>query len=93
MIGMEAFSGCTRLTEVTLPDTFIQIGMMAFAFCPLIERIYYSGTEDDWRNIKIGTYNDYLLSAKCSVRYVRIYSANRANAQLLRGSAFVSYTK
>ena len=64
IIGAEAFSGCTRLTKVTIPETVTEIGTMAFAFCPLIERVYYFGTEDDWNKIKIGAYNDFLISAE-----------------------------
>ena len=56
-IGMETFSGCTRLASVTLYRALTVIEQMAFAFCPLIEKIYYCGSESDWKNIKIDQYN------------------------------------
>ena len=53
IVGAETFSGCTRLTKVTLPSALAGIGQMAFAFCPLIENVYSRGSESDRKNIKI----------------------------------------
>ena len=40
---MNAFSGCTALTELTLPDSVTDIGTQCFEGCTALERILFSG--------------------------------------------------
>ncbi|MCD8208808.1 MAG: hypothetical protein LUD72_12790, partial [Bacteroidales bacterium] len=35
----------------------------AFYKCVRLKSVYFSGTPEDWREIKIEPFNDYLLSA------------------------------
>ncbi len=48
-IGKSAFSGCTGLTSITIPDSVTSsIGWDAFRDCTGLTDIYYSGTEEQW---------------------------------------------
>ena len=63
VIGQEAFSGCSYLTSITIPDSVISIGWAAFDNCKSLEKVYYSGSENDWHNINIQGGDDYLKKA------------------------------
>ena len=39
-IGLRSFSGCTGLTEITLPDSVISIGKSAFYECSNLQRFH-----------------------------------------------------
>ena len=58
-----AFRNCYGLTGIVIPQSVIEIGEDAVAgfFEPLV--IYYQGTESDWENISIGSYNSSLRNA------------------------------
>ncbi len=48
-IGDEAFTGCTSLTEITLPDGITSIGDFAFAGCSSLNFAYFYGdVPEDW---------------------------------------------
>jgi hypothetical protein len=44
-----AFSGCTKLEDVSLPAGMNQIGEEAFAYCENLDRIQYGGTIENWK--------------------------------------------
>ena len=60
-IGAKAFSG-TNLTNITIPASVAEISENAFDSTQLTD-IYYSGTEKEWKNIKILNGNDPLFQA------------------------------
>jgi len=62
-IDRYAFDGCKYLESVTVPDSVKTIGESAFEACYALETIYYIGTQADWNNITIDSYNDPLLGA------------------------------
>ena len=62
-IGSCAFEGCSSLTSITIPEGVTSIGSSAFRGCTSLEAIYYYGTESDWAEISIGSYNDDLTAA------------------------------
>ena len=68
--------------DIVIPDEVTDIGESAFAFCPLIEKVYYCGTESDWNNIKINQYNEHLTAAKRQYhcKEPRIYSENKSGS-------------
>ena len=53
-----SFKGCVNLQKITLPTTILRIGKAAFENCYNLGSvpstgIFYKGTEEKWRNIKI----------------------------------------
>lgn len=71
-IANYAFYGCDSITHLTIPNTVTTIGLNAFDGCTNLKTVYYSGTEDDWANITIGSSNKALTNA---TRYY--YSENQ----------------
>ncbi len=61
-IGDQAFYECSALTSIQLPAEMVYIAQYAFYACHSLTSVYYSGTESEWSDIKIGT-NDILISA------------------------------
>ncbi len=62
-IGDSAFNGCTSLTSIAIPDSVTSIGSYAFYKCTSLIDVYYTGTQEQWNSIAIGSSNDPLTSA------------------------------
>ena len=62
-IGDYAFYGCTGLTSITIPDSVKEIGGGAFSDCASLREVYYTGTEEQWQNIKIEDWNQRIKKA------------------------------
>lgn len=58
-----AFSGCTGLTSITIPDSVTSIGDSAFANCTSLKTVYYSGTQEQKNEISVGSNNTELTNA------------------------------
>ena len=69
-IGSYAFSDCKSLTSITIPGIVTSIGGNAFRDCTSLTDIYYTGTEDDWAAISIGSGNTYLTNATIHYNHV-----------------------
>ena len=70
-IGESAFSNCTSLTSVTIPDSVTSIGGDAFYNCTSLTDVYYAGSEAQWKAISISsTGNNGLLTANIHYNYV-----------------------
>ena len=52
-IGERAFYGCSSLASITIPDSVTSIGDSAFDGCYHLEKVYYKGSEEQWKKIKI----------------------------------------
>ena len=59
-----AFFNCSSLTSVTIPNSVTTIEWDAFNRCSSLNDVYYSGSEEQWKKISIGSSNDELLNAK-----------------------------
>ena len=62
-LNYAAFSQCPNLKSVFLPISLTQIGNLAFYDCYNLSDIYYSGTEDQWNSITIGSNNQCFTNA------------------------------
>ncbi len=72
-IEFGVFWYCTELTSITIPNSVTNIGDYAFYLCYELTDVYYSGTEEQWNKINIGSDNDDLT--KATVHYSDIQSA------------------
>ena len=62
-IGENAFIWCSQLQVVAIPQSVTSVGNSAFEGCNALDVIYYSGTQEQWDQIEIGSGNNYLTSA------------------------------
>lgn len=62
-IGSGAFSGCSALTELRLPESLTEIGTGAFSGCSSLQKVLYYGSEEEWSRIRIGGNNAALAGA------------------------------
>ena len=53
-IGSGVFFGCTSLTSITIGSGVRSIIGYAFSGCPALVTVYYKGTAEDWKKIRIG---------------------------------------
>ena len=52
-LGKMAFSGCTSLKYAVIPDSLTHIGEAAFSGCSSLNRLYYTGSIDQFSLIEI----------------------------------------
>ena len=57
-ISASAFNYCAALSSVTIPDSVAAIGWAAFSNCSALTDVYYDGTEEQWKQVKIDNSND-----------------------------------
>ena len=46
-----AFSGCTWVTDITIPKSITSVGEKVFSGCRALKNIYYKGTQEEWQAI------------------------------------------
>ena len=68
-IGYSAFEDCTSLTSVTIPDSVTFIGEWAFDGCSSLTTVNYKGSQEQWKQISIGSSNSYLTGATINYNY------------------------
>ena len=82
-IGGDAFYGCSGLTRLVIPSSVTSIDTYALHGCTNLSTVYYTGTEEEWNQIKviyylknelvettIGEYNESLTNANIVYNYV-----------------------
>ena len=62
-IGGASFWNCKNLKSIVIPKSVTKIDLFSFNGCESLKDIYYTGTQDEWKNITIGDGNINLTSA------------------------------
>ena len=68
-IGNSMFFECSDLTGIVIPDSVTSIGIDAFLDCTSLTDVYYTGTEEEWSNIVIGSYDNAQLNKTATIHY------------------------
>ena len=71
-----------RVKKVIISKSVTSIGARAFVSCKDLSDVYYSGSEIDWKQIKIGTGNTPLLSA--NIHYAEVHNHSWTKSQITR---------
>jgi len=70
LINSYAFKNCTNLTSVTILKSNMRIYYSVFSGCDSLTDVYYSGSEAQWEQMSISSYNEPLLNAKIHFNHV-----------------------
>ena len=63
-IENSTFSNCSSLTSIEIPEGVTSIGSNAFFGCKSLTNIIYCGTEEQFKAIKVSSYNDPFIKAQ-----------------------------
>ena len=70
-IDTNTFAGCEKLTNIVIPKSIVWIGVYAFSGCNAMEKVYYTGDENEWKDINIYSYgNGPIKNAELEYNYL-----------------------
>ncbi len=61
-----SFTGCSALTEVSLPATLTNIYLLSFSECKALTKISFAGSAADWAKVSVSEGNDNIKVAAVS---------------------------
>ena len=70
IINQSTFYGCSALESIVIPSSVTEIANAAFTSCTSLNTVNYTGTEEQWNAITIGTGNDPLTNANKVYNYI-----------------------
>ena len=79
-IGSMAFLDCDGLASVTIGNSVTSISSYTFDNCDSLKDVYYSGTQEGWSEISIGSYNHRLLNANIHFNHIHAVSTVKESA-------------
>ena len=85
-IGKFAFEDCRSLASIEIPSSLTSIGSSAFSDCISLKNVYYNGTLEQWKSIKIGFYNNDLINAKIYYNNLKEQFNKESKVKLLKES-------
>lgn len=68
-IGKKAFSYSGYLRDIIIPTSVISVDSYAFECCDDLKTVYYYGSEEQWKEISIGSGNECLTNATIHYNY------------------------
>ncbi len=72
-LGSYAFYEYNSLKDVFISKSVISVGSGAFLGCISLTNVYYSGSEEEWNTIEIGSNNTCLTDAKVYFNYTGVH--------------------
>ncbi len=70
VISDGVFNYSFYMTSILIPDSITHIGSSPFTYCESLTDVYYTGTEEEWAAIIIGSGNEWLTNATIHFNYV-----------------------
>ncbi|MCD7771100.1 MAG: leucine-rich repeat domain-containing protein, partial [Oscillospiraceae bacterium] len=67
------FRHCTTLTDLIIPTSVTEVGEYATYYCSGLTDIYYAGTELQWNEITINSYNNLTAGRTRTIHYLNGY--------------------
>ncbi len=85
-----AFSDCSSLTSITIPNSVTNIGKSAFEYCSSLASVNYLGTIDEWTQIEFEGYdsNPVFYSGNLYIKGELVREAVLTNATKISDYAF-----
>ena len=78
-IGKNAFNAFKNLERIVIPESVTSIGYSAFYGCNSLREVNFTGTQEQWENISVESYNSWLLNADIYYNYVPCDHNNTTN--------------
>ena len=91
-INNSVFKNCTNLTSIVIPSSITHIGTDAFYNCNSLTSVDYTGTIDQWVQIKFGNYysNPIYYAENLYINNELVTEANITTATSINAYAFYS---
>ena len=97
-LGNYIFSYCKGLKKITIPVSVTSIGDAAFVGCDKFKDVNYKGTEEQWKKIRLGLYNNTLQLANVNYNSVEdtshthVYASAVTKAATCKEEGIMTYT-